>query len=211
MLVMDRKLRGITFLAFTAALMVSGVQAIALLFYKSRFGLDAEGAAPVFSIYFATNFVMNVFLVRPLVSCMGTRKLLIFAYSVWLAFSITICFITSTPALYLTVGLSCFASSALPNFFALFNNAVGPEMRSQIVASVVSIQSLGKVFGPFIYNRLFSFFVNHDLGIAWPQVGQQVGCVFLAQGVLQILSIFIIMCLPEELFRTSDEGATVAH
>jgi hypothetical protein len=213
MLVTDPNLRGITLLAFTAAFMVSGVQAIALTFYKARFGLDYEGASPVFSIYYATNFVMNVFFVRPLTTCLGTRKLLIFAYSVWLAFSITISFITSVPALYITVGLSCFASSALPNFFALFNNAVGPDMRSQIVASVVSIQSLGKVFGPFVYNQVFNFLVKKDKDflIHWSQDGQQVSCVFLFQGVLQVLSILGIMCLPQALFKNNDEPLAGGH
>merc|ERR1712222_216870 len=93
---------------------------------------------------------------------MGTRKLLIFAYIVWTSFSVSICFVTSVPGLYAVVGLSCFASSALPNFFALFNNAVGPELRSQIVAAVVMIQSLGKVFGPLIFNQLFNFFLKNE-------------------------------------------------
>lgn len=212
MLVTDPKLRGVTFLAFTAAMMAAGVQAIALTFYKARFGLGYEEASPLFSVYYATNFIMNVFLVRPLVSCMGTRKLLIFAYMVWTSFSISMCLVTTVPALYVTIALSCFASSALPNFFALFNNAVGPEMRSQIVAAVVMIQSLGKVFGPFLFNQFFHYLLTHDLGISWSQEGQQVGVVFLAQAVLQILSIFIIMCLPQELFKpSSDENAAVAH
>lgn len=215
MLVVDPKLRGITFLAFTAALMVSGVQAIALTFYKARFGLDEKGASPVFSVYYATNFIMNVFLIRPLVNCMGTRKLLIFAYLVWTSFSVSMVLVTSVPGLYAAVALSCFASSALPNFFALFNNAVGPEMRSQIVAAVVMIQSLGKVFGPLIFNQLFNFFLKNEslakLSV-WTQEGQQVGCVFLVMACLQLLSVFIIMCLPQSLFKSAgDEGAVVAH
>lgn len=203
----DRLLRAIAVLAFVSGLTVAGAQAILLPFYKSRFGLDQRTASPLVSVYYTANLLVNVFAAGPLLSCMGPKLLLVFAYAVRTAFSVSMFFIEDSLSLYFVLLGVSFSSLAMPIFFRLLSNALPEEMGEEVSTSILFIQNIGRVIGLPLYNQAFGYLLENEFGL-----GERApGAVFLFGACFQLVCLLVAICLPAAAFRDPEGGGAEAR
>lgn len=202
LLYVEPKMRILTIIVFTYSFVLTGTQAIILLFYKANFGLGQKGASPLFSVYYGALLIMNLFLLQPLVRLSRPKALLVFSYVMWTGYSVSMFFAETRLQLYAIQALACFAFVSMPSFALLFHNAVAPELRAQVVGAVVQLQHLGRAIGPLVYCQFFKFFVKHrgDFGRRAP------GFPFLLGAGLQVISLLVIVSLSSSRFSLDDEN-----
>lgn len=135
---------------------------IFVLYTTYRYGWTPQDLGFVFLLTGVLGFIVQMFLVGPIVARVGERRTLLLGVGIgalgfaWYGWAPT--------GLFYLLGapIFCFSNLTMPGLQGLITRRVAPNEQGQLQGAMQSLQGIASIFGPIVFGEVFAWSLRHE-------------------------------------------------